>query len=145
MVIAMNMDNIGILELEGMEFHSFHGCLEKEKLEGNLFTVDFRGELDMAAAAASDSLDDTLDYGLLYDIVAEQMAIPSDLLEHVTGRIVERVAEAFPELKSFSIRVSKRNPPVNGPASWSRTTLFYPPKCSRSDSGKQTNNVNTDR
>lgn len=145
MVIAMNMDNIGILELEGMEFHSFHGCLEKEKLEGNLFTVDFRGELDMAAAAASDSLGDTLDYGLLYDIVAEQMAIPSDLLEHVTERIVNRVAATFPELKSFSIRVSKRNPPVNGPASWSRTTMFFPPKCSRNDSEKQTNKANTDK
>ncbi|MGM9748555.1 MAG: dihydroneopterin aldolase [Candidatus Cryptobacteroides sp.] len=131
------MENIGILELEGMEFHSYHGCLEKEKREGNLFTVDFRGELDMASAVASDSLGDTLDYGLLYDIVAEQMAIPSDLLENVTGRIVERIATVFPELKSFSIRVSKRNPPVNGPVSWSRTTLFYPPKCSQSNSEKQ--------
>lgn len=106
-----------------MEFHSYHGCLEREKQEGNLFTVDFRGELDMAAAAAGDKLEDALDYGHLYDIVAGQMALPSDLLENVAARIVDAIDAAFPQLESFTVRVSKKNPPVNGPAAWSRVTL----------------------
>ncbi|MGN1210402.1 MAG: dihydroneopterin aldolase [Candidatus Cryptobacteroides sp.] len=117
------MERIGILELEGMQFHSYHGCLEKERLEGNLFTVDFRGELDMAAAAESDNLEDALDYGHLYDIVAEQMAIPSNLLENVASRIADSIGLAFPQLEAFTVRVSKKNPPVNGPAEWSRVTL----------------------
>ena len=29
------MDKIGIIELEGMEFHAFHGVLEEEKQQGN--------------------------------------------------------------------------------------------------------------
>ena len=36
------MDKIGIIELEGMEFHAFQGVLEHEKIEGNLFIVDFK-------------------------------------------------------------------------------------------------------
>ena len=48
------MENIGIIELEGMEFKAYHGCLEQEKVRGNSFTVDFRGELDLSAAAESD-------------------------------------------------------------------------------------------
>ena len=28
-----DMDKYGIIELEGMEFHAFHGCFEKEKTE----------------------------------------------------------------------------------------------------------------
>ncbi|MBQ8421105.1 MAG: dihydroneopterin aldolase [Bacteroidales bacterium] len=118
------MKNIGILELEGMEFRAFHGCLEREKAAGNLFTVDLRGEVDMAAAAESDRLEDTLNYALIYDVVAAEMARPSDLLEHVAGRIVKALEDKFPQLVSFSVRVSKRRPPVDGVVQWSRITLY---------------------
>ena len=121
----MMVDRTGILELEGMEFHSFHGVLEREKAAGNLFVVDFRGILDMRAAAESDALEDTLDYSKIYDVVAEQMAVPSELLEHVAGRIVEAIAARFPQLESFSVRVSKRRPPVAGIVQWSRITLTH--------------------
>lgn len=119
------MKNKGILELEGMEFHARHGCLEREKIAENLFTVDFRAETDMSAAAESDRLEDALDYGRIYDIVKKEMSVHSDLLEHLAGRIVKAIAEAFPGLEHFSVRVSKRRPPVNGIAAWSRVTLEY--------------------
>ena len=117
------MEKIGIIELEGMEFKAYHGCLEQEKVKGNCFTVDFRGELDLSAAAASDNLNDTLNYGEIYDLVAEEMSIPSELLENVAGRIVRGIEKRFPELISFSVRVSKKRPPVDGVAQWSRVTL----------------------
>ena len=118
------MKNIGVIELEGMEFKAYHGCLEQEKVRGNCFTVDFRGELDLTAAAKSDNLDDTLNYADIYDIIADEMSIPSELLENVAGRIVEEIEKRFPQLQSFSIRVSKKKPPVEGVAQWSRVTLF---------------------
>lgn len=118
------MDNIGIIELEGMEFKAYHGCLEQEKVRGNVFTVDFRGELDLSAAAESDNLYDTLNYGEIYEIVAEEMSIPSELLENVAGRIVKAIEKSFPQIVRFSVRVSKRRPPVDGVAQWSRVTLF---------------------
>ena len=31
----------------------------------------------------------------------------------------------FPQLVSFSVRVSKKRPPVDGTAQWSRVTLFH--------------------
>ena len=119
------IDSKGIIELEGMEFHSFHGVLEREKIAGNLFVVDFKGELDMRDAAESDNLEDALNYAEIYDVVAAEMAVPSELLEHIAGRIVKAVAEKFPELESFSVRVSKRRPPVAGVVQWSRVTLLY--------------------
>lgn len=119
------MKNIGILELEGMEFNACHGCLERERVCGNEFVVDFTGRIDMSASAVSDKLEDALNYSLIYDAVAEEMAIPSDLLEHVAGRIVQTLKERFPELISFSVRVSKKRPPVSGVVQWSRVTLFH--------------------
>ena len=119
------MNNIGIIELEGMEFKAYHGCLPQEKVRGNNFIVDFRGELDLSAAVESDNLEDTLNYADIYDIVSEEMSITSELLENVAGRIVKSIAARFPQLESFSIRVSKSTPPVAGIVQWSRVTLFH--------------------
>lgn len=119
------MEKIGVLELEGMEFRAYHGCLEREKIAGNDFVVDFRGELDMEAAAESDRLEDAVNYALIYEVVAEEMAKPSDLLENVAGRIVKALESRFPEFVSFSVRVSKKRPPVNGIVQWSRITLYH--------------------
>ena len=119
------MEKIGTIELEGMEFKAYHGCLEQEKVRGNVFTVDFKGELDLSAAAESDNLNDTLNYGEIYELVAEEMSIPSELLENVAGRIVKAIEKRFPQLVEFSVRVSKKRPPVEGIAQWSRVTLFH--------------------
>ena len=117
-------ENMGTIELEGMEFRANHGCLERETIIGNDFVVDFRGDVDMAAAIESDNLDDAVNYALIYDVVAREMAQPSNLLEHVAGRIVKALAAEFPQFVSFSVRVSKKRPPVNGIVQWSRITVY---------------------
>mgnify|MGYP003292994518 FL=1 len=117
--------NIGTIELEGMEFKAYHGCLEREKVVGNDFVVDFRGEMDMSAAAESDDLRDAVNYAEIYEVIKEEMAKPSDLLEHVTGRIVKALEEKFPQFISFSVRVSKKRPPVSGVVQWSRITMYH--------------------
>ncbi len=121
----MRISNIGIIELEGMEFYAYHGCLKQEQVAGNLFVVDFKGWLDMSQAVESDNLSDALDYGLLYDCIAAEMAVQSNLLEHLAGRIVRAIASEFPTLEKFEVRVSKRRPPVEGVMQWSRITLKY--------------------
>ena len=117
--------NIGTIELEGMKFKAYHGCLEREKVVGNDFVVDFRGEMDMSAAAESDDLRDAVNYAEIYEVIKEEMAKPSDLLEHVTGRIVKALEEKFPQFISFSVRVSKKRPPVSGVVQWSRITMYH--------------------
>lgn len=117
------MERIGKIELEGMEFHAYHGCFEEERTAGNLFVVDFTGEIDMAAAVETDALADTADYGAVYSVIKREMSSPSDLLEHVAGRIVKAIESEIPAFTRFSVRVSKSNPPVGGVCAWSRVTL----------------------
>ena len=119
------IDSKGIIELEGMRFWAFHGCLESERSKGNLFLVDFHGETDLRKAAESDELEDTVNYGEIYDAVKAEMDIPSDLLEHVAGRITKVLAAKFPQFIRFSVRVSKQMPPVGGHVQWSRVTLNF--------------------
>lgn len=103
-----------MIRLSNMEFHAFHGCLESERREGNRFKVDFECDYDMQQAAVSDDLKYAVNYAVIYDIVKEQMAVPSNLLENVAFRILKAVRRSFPNLERATVTVTKFNPPVGG-------------------------------
>ena len=115
--------NFGTIEIEGMQFFAFHGVLPEERAEGNLFLVDFKCRRNISKAMDSDDLADTLDYGSIHHLVAEEMAVPSKLLEHVAGRIARRIEKEYPNLPYFKVTVSKQSPPVEGKAEWSRVSI----------------------
>lgn len=121
----MMIDRDITIELTGMEFHAFHGCLEQERKEGNTFVVDFRGKRDGKKAAKTDDLKNTADYSKIYEIVAAEMAKTSNLLENVAARIVDAIMEADFGFWFVQVRVSKKNPPVGGACSWSRVTATW--------------------
>ncbi|MEE3389923.1 MAG: dihydroneopterin aldolase [Candidatus Cryptobacteroides sp.] len=116
------MDKEGKIELIGMEFHAFHGCLPEERTNGNTFVVDFVGYIDMKKAFNSDDLKDTVDVNEVYEVIAKEMATPSNLLENVCGRIVKAIEKSF-NFWPFSVTVSKKNPPLEGPCEWSKITM----------------------
>ena len=120
----MNMliDSDMTVELVGMEFHSYHGCLESERQEGNTFMVDFRGKASLKKAAKSDDLNDAQDYAEVYKIIAAEMEKPSNLLENVAARIVDAINRSSLGFWFVQVRVSKKNPPVGGLCSWARVT-----------------------
>ena len=111
------------LELTGMRFYAFHGCLESERRIGTEYLVDFACELDTSLAEKSDELGHTLDYSLVRAIVAREMAVPSNLIEHVAGRIADALQAEIPGLEHFEVTVSKKNPPVGGECQWARITV----------------------
>lgn len=113
----------GKVELKGMRFKAYHGCLDEERRLGNEFVVDLCGEYDMDAAAHSDDVGDAVDYSEMYRVVREEMEIPSKLLENVAFRIKSRLQKEFPALTSICVSVAKKNPPVEGTVDWSKITL----------------------
>jgi len=105
---------MALIEIEGMEFYSFHGHFEVEKIAGNRFLANLKIEADCGKAAQTDRLEDALDYQKAYLAVSEEMAIPSDLLENVAQRIIGRIKAEFPEAQKVTVKVSKMNPPMGG-------------------------------
>lgn len=105
---------MALIEIEGMEFYAFHGHFDVEKVAGNRFLVNLKIEADLKKAGQTDKLEDTLDYQKAYQAVKEEMAAPSDLLEHVCQRIISRIKSDFPETQNVSVKVSKMNPPMGG-------------------------------
>ena len=73
------------INLLGLRFHAFHGVMAQEQLVGN-------------------------DY--LYEMIRQEMQIPSCLLEHVAYRIGNRLMTTFPQIESIDIHLTKKNPPM---------------------------------
>ncbi len=115
---------MGLIEVEGMEFYSYHGHFAEEQIVGNHFIVDVQLEADCEPAAASDELDDALDYQKVYLIVKEEMAIPSKLLEHIANRILDRFEDDFDELERAAVKIRKMNPPMGGQIGSVSVTLY---------------------
>ncbi|MDR1371046.1 MAG: dihydroneopterin aldolase [Dysgonamonadaceae bacterium] len=103
-----------IILLEGMKFYAYHGVLEQEKILGNHYTIDLKIRLDLSKASQSDNLNDTVSYADIYAVVKDEMAIPSQLLEHVAGRIIKKLETRFPAIEKVRIKLSKHNPPIGG-------------------------------
>ncbi|MFV8269027.1 dihydroneopterin aldolase [Flavobacterium sp. GT2N3] len=105
---------MGIIKLKNIRTFSYHGCLLEEGKIGSDYTVNLEIKTDLRKSSLTDDLKDTVDYVLLNSIVVEEMAIRSDLLEHVAHRIISRIFEEIPEVSRIIVAVSKLNPPIGG-------------------------------
>lgn len=105
---------MGIIRLTNIRVFSNHGCLIEEAKIGSDYRVDLEIKADLRKSADTDELADTVDYVHLNNIVKEEMAIRSKLLEHVAKRIIVRIFKELPMVSTISLEVSKINPPIGG-------------------------------
>ena len=104
----------GIISLEGLEFHAYHGVYAHERSSGNKFEVDITVEAKLQEKVLEDDLSGTINYESLYAVVKEEMERPSKLLETVGYGIAQRVLAKFEEALQVEIKISKFNPPIGG-------------------------------
>ena len=105
---------MGRIKLNTIRVYAHHGCLAEEEIVGSAYEVDLEVEADLAHPSESDQLTDTVDYVKLHQIVMEEMAIRSKLLEHVAKRIIGRILAEVEPATFVSVTVSKINPPIGG-------------------------------
>ncbi len=98
--------------LQSLKFHAYHGVLPQERVTGNDYTVDMRIKYDVSGALTSDDVNDTLNYAEVFRLVAQEMAVPSALLERVAGRIGDRLFRRFPGIEEVELKIVKQNPPM---------------------------------
>jgi 7,8-dihydroneopterin aldolase/epimerase/oxygenase len=105
---------MGTIKLQNIRTFSFHGCLAEEAIIGSDYRVDLEIKTDLRKSSITDDLKDTVDYVLLNQIVVEEMAIRSKLLEHVAQRIIKRMFTEIATISTIIVAVSKLNPPLGG-------------------------------
>lgn len=104
----------GLIELEEMEFYAYHGCFREENVVGNRFLVNISIQTDMARPMQTDKIDDALNYVKVYELVRTEMQQTSNLLEHVTARVIDSLYRHFPRITWARVKISKMNPPMGG-------------------------------
>jgi len=103
---------VGTIEVLGIRAVGRHGVLAEEQARAQPFEVDLRLEVDLAAAAASDRLEDTVDYGLLTEAVARTVELESfRLLERLADRIAG-VCVSLAGVTEVEVSVRKLRPPI---------------------------------
>ena len=105
---------MGLIQIENMEFYSFHGHFTEERIVGNKFRVDVTIETNMELPSASDNLKDAVDYQSVYELIKQQMELKSHLLEHIAGRILDAIYSEVEGIIKATVKVSKMNPPMGG-------------------------------
>ena len=105
---------MAVLRMAGMKFFGHHGVTEKEKEKGGNYEVDCEIRTDITKCAASDDIDDAINYDLIYYLIREHMEKNSyNLLETIAVKLKEAVREKTGAGKIL-IRVRKLSPPVDG-------------------------------
>lgn len=101
------------ITLTGLRVRGNHGVFDHEKRDGQDFVVDVTVWLELAGAASSDDLKDTLDYGALATRVAATVGGPSrDLIETVATETAEDIMRWDDRLHAVEVTIHKPDAPI---------------------------------
>lgn len=101
------------IEVRGLRATGVHGVLIEERQRAQPFEVDLDVWVDLSAAARSDELADTVDYGALaLEAHAAVVGTSFRLIEALAGEIARRVLAADERVGGVSVAVRKLRPPV---------------------------------
>ncbi|WP_226353358.1 MULTISPECIES: dihydroneopterin aldolase [unclassified Pseudonocardia] len=101
------------IELRGLRVRGHHGVFDHERRDGQEFVVDLVVHADLAPAAASDDLADTLHYGELAELAAGIVGGPArDLIEAVAGEIAQAVLDFDARIAAVEVTLHKPSAPI---------------------------------
>ena len=100
------------IDLRGLRARGHHGVFEHERRDGQEFVVDVMLWLDLAPAAASDDVADTVHYGELADRLAAIVAgEPVNLIETLAARLLDACL-VDPRVSTAQVTVHKPSAPI---------------------------------
>lgn len=102
------------IELDNIHLYAYHGALPQENKVGGWYTLNLKAAISNHDSIESDRLEKTVNYADIYKIVCNEMKIPSQLLEHVCGRILNKLFEKFKNIEEIEISLAKDTPPMGG-------------------------------
>ncbi|TYQ09473.1 UNVERIFIED_ORG: dihydroneopterin aldolase [Gordonia westfalica J30] len=100
------------IELRGLKVRGNHGVFDHEREDGQDFFIDVVLWLDLSAAAGTDDLAETVDYGALAQQVAAIVGgEPRNLIETVGAEVAETIM-ADERISACEVTVHKPSAPI---------------------------------
>ena len=101
------------ISIKGIQAHGYHGLLEDERNNGQLFIVDVEVELDLSKAGKSDDIKKSVDYNALAILIHNQITGPAvNLIESLAYRIGIKALDSFKEIDEIKVTVHKPKAPI---------------------------------
>lgn len=107
----MRLSNTTIT-LQQLHFYSYHGLLKHEQKVGNDFEVTLQLHFPAQEVMTTGDLSKGVNYAEVYQLLEREMAFPTELLEALTYRILERLKEEFPIITQATLTITKLAPPI---------------------------------
>src|SRR4029078_2171483 len=99
--------------VKGLALHAYHGVMPHEAKVGQTFIIDLDLEIDLSAAARSDTVFETVSYDkVVYCVSKAFCAQRLRLIEAAAGRAADAVLTAFPRVRSVRITIHKPHAPI---------------------------------
>jgi dihydroneopterin aldolase/2-amino-4-hydroxy-6-hydroxymethyldihydropteridine diphosphokinase len=106
-------DGMGIIKIQGLKVYAYHGVLPEEQAQGQTFVLNLEMEQSIEAAARTDDLEKTTDYGRAAVLVSDWMTEhTSKLIETVAAGLCRMLLETFPLVQRVTVEVQKPRAPI---------------------------------
>jgi len=113
--MAKRKKHLDVIRLKNAVFYAYHGVLADEQSLGGRFEVDIEMYCDLQKSAASDRLEDTIDYESVYSHVRQLVEEKKHfLLESLAGSITKGILQNFRRVEKVTVRIRKPGVPIKG-------------------------------
>ncbi len=103
-----------IIRMSKLSFYAYHGNSKAEQETGRRYEVDCEFAIDMNNVSRTDSLDDTIDYSMVYGTIEEIITNNKfNLIETLADRIGDAVIN-ITGIENVKLKVRKMTPPISG-------------------------------
>jgi len=99
------------INFHNLIFHAFHGVYKEEAILGNTFEIN--ASLSFDTDQQITSLEQTINYAAVYEIVKQRMQKTTPLLETLVQDLAEDIRAFDNRINSITISVEKKNPPIS--------------------------------
>jgi dihydroneopterin aldolase len=99
--------------ITGLALHAYHGVIPHEARVGQTFTIDLVLDIDLADAARSDKVVDTVSYDKVVDCASAAFTAQKyKLIEAAAGSVADAVLAAFPRVRKIAVTIHKPHAPI---------------------------------
>ena len=99
--------------IKGLSLHAYHGVMAHEAKVGQTFTIDIDLDIDLAEAARSDKVKDTVSYDQVALCTREAFCAQRyKLIEAAADRVADAVLKTFPRVRSIAVTIHKPHAPI---------------------------------
>lgn len=99
--------------IAGLALHAYHGVMPYEGKVGQTFTIDLTLDIDLADAARSDKVVDTVSYDKVVTCASAAFCAQKyRLIEAAAGRVADAVLAAFPRVRKIRVTIHKPHAPI---------------------------------